>query len=101
MLLGPSRYKTPHWKERLPRLCAELQLDAAGVIRETDPADLMEGLYVKVEEAGRVSARYKLIRADYLTAVLESGGHWLDRPIVPNQLRQGADIFAEETGADR
>jgi RNA ligase len=99
-LLGPSRYKTPQWKERLPRLCAEMQLDAAGVARETDPSDLMEGLYVQVDEAGRVSARYKLIRADYLTAVLESGSHWLDRPTVTNQLRSGIDLFAESTGTD-
>jgi hypothetical protein len=55
----------------------------------------MEGLYVKVEEGGEVRARYKLIRASFLTTVVDSGGHWLDRPIVPNRLAAGVDLFGE------
>jgi len=35
--------------------------------RETDPSDLMEGLYLKVEAEGGVRARYKYVRADFLT----------------------------------
>ena len=38
----------------------------------------------KVEEEGEVRARYKYVRADFLTAVLDSGTHWLRRPILPN-----------------
>jgi hypothetical protein len=56
------------------------------VWRETDGTDLMEGLYVKDEEAGRVAGRYKYIRASFLTAVTDSGSHWLRRPILPNGL---------------
>jgi hypothetical protein len=61
-------------------------LDVERIRCETDPSDAMEGLYIKVEEEGRVVARYKYIRADFLTAVLDSGTHWLRRPIVPNQV---------------
>ena len=53
-----------------------------------------EGLYLKIEEDGVVVERYKWVRASFLTAVLDSGGHWLDRPIVPNRLADGVDLFA-------
>ena len=53
----------------------------------------MEGLYIKVEEQGQVVERYKFIRADFLTTMLDSGSHWLRRPIVPNQLGAGVDLF--------
>jgi hypothetical protein len=53
----------------------------------------MEGLYVKVEEQGRVVERYKFIRASFLTTVLDSGSHWLRRPILANQLAEGVDLF--------
>jgi hypothetical protein len=53
----------------------------------------MEGLYIKVEEGGQVVGRYKYIRASFLTAVVDSGGHWLRRPILPNRLADGVDLF--------
>ena len=98
-LLGPSRFKSPAWRERLAERCAEVGLDPAAVRAETDPSDSMEGLYVKVEEGGRVVERYKFVRADYLAVVLQSGSHWLDRPILPNGLRPGVDLFADDPGA--
>jgi hypothetical protein len=63
------------------------RLDPERVQRETDPTDFMEGLYLKVEEDGEVKARYKYIRADFLTTVLDSGTHWLRRPIISNLTR--------------
>ena len=47
----------------------------------------MEGLYIKVEENGQVVDRLKFVRPSFLQTILESQTHWLDRPIVPNQLR--------------
>jgi hypothetical protein len=92
-LIGPSKYKSAAWRERLVEVVQAKGLDAERVWKETDPSDLMEGLYIKVEENGRVIERYKYVRAGFLTSVLESGGHWLKRPIVPNQLRGGVDLF--------
>jgi hypothetical protein len=46
-----------------------------------------------VEESGAVVERYKYVRASFLAAVLDSGTHWLKRPIVPNQLRPGVNLF--------
>jgi hypothetical protein len=89
----PSLYKSGRWRERLGEVCAARGHDPERAWGETDLSDLAEGLYVKVEEGGRVAARYKYIRASFLTAVLDSGGHWLKRPITPNQLRDGVDLF--------
>ena len=33
------------------------------------------------------------IRTPFLTAVVDSETHWLQRPIVPNQLADGVDLF--------
>ncbi len=92
-LLGPSRYITvQHW-ERLRGQCQRLGLDVERAWRETARGTLMEGLYVKVEEDRQVVARYKFVRADFLTAVFAADGHWLDRPIIPNLLRDDVDLF--------
>lgn len=86
-LIGPSTGKSADWRERLEEQARSRNLDPERIRRETDPSDLMEGLYVKVEEEGVVKARYKYVRADFLTAVVDSGTHWLRRPIVPNLVR--------------
>ena len=46
----------------------------------------MEGLYIKVEENNEVTGRMKFVRASFLQHVDFSDTHWLDRPIIPNQL---------------
>ena len=56
--------------------------------------ELMQGLYLKQEEDGRVIGRYKYVRPGYLQAVDDSDSHWMDRPIEPNLLRDGVDLFA-------
>jgi hypothetical protein len=81
-----SRFKSNDWRTRLEQHATERGLDIEQLWRETDASDLMEGLYVKVEENGVVAARYKYIRASFLTTVFDSGTHWLRRPIVPNLL---------------
>jgi hypothetical protein len=86
-LIGPSLFKTSRWREALRETALVRGLDAARVLRESDSTDLMEGLYLKVEEDGVVKERYKFVRADFLTTILDAGVHWLERPIVPNRVR--------------
>jgi len=50
-------------------------LRAEEVIGQTDASNLMEGLYVKVEEGGVVAERYKYVRAGFLQAI--SGSRWM------------------------
>ena len=96
-LIGPSIYKSPGWREQLAALCDDRRLDRERIWKETDHADLMEGLYIKVEEQHSVVGRYKYVRADFLNSVVDSGSHWLQRPIIPNQLREGVELFGGET----
>jgi hypothetical protein len=92
-LIGRSLYKGAGWRERLTEAARAKGLDESRVWEETDRSDLMEGLYIKVEEVGRVVERYKYVRASFLTSVLDSGTHWLRRPLLPNRLRDGALLF--------
>ncbi|MFM7134644.1 MAG: RNA ligase family protein [Planctomycetota bacterium] len=93
-LLGRSHFKGPDWRDRLVATAASLDLDVDLARRETDPSDEMEGLYLKVESEDRVLERYKFVRASFLSAVVDSGTHWLQRPIVPNRLAEGVDIWS-------
>lgn len=92
-MVARSRYKSKDWKGVLRRHAESAKLNADRVWGETDPSDLAEGLYIKVETAGVVAERYKWVRYDFLQTVVESGSHWQDRPLLPNLLTPGADLF--------
>lgn len=92
-LLAHSHFIQPGHLERLRQICQERELDYERARKETDNSELMEGLYIKVEEGGIVPARYKYVRASFLTAIKQAEGHWLNRPIIPNQLQPGIDLF--------
>lgn len=85
-LVAPSRYKSPVWRRRLAEAASVAPHRPDLVARQSDPSDLMEGLYVKVEEHGAVVARYKYVRHDFLTRVIDAESHWQSRPILPNRL---------------
>jgi hypothetical protein len=93
-LVGRSGYKSASWRERLRETALREAIDVERAVRETDPSEEMEGLYVKHEEDGKVIGRYKYVRASFLTCVVDSGTHWLKRPIVPNALAPDVDLFA-------
>lgn len=92
--VGRSRYKSERWRQRLVESASAQGLEVERVERQTDPSDQMEGLYIKVESDEEVLLRCKWIRASFLTSVIDSGSHWLQRPIVPNLLRPDVDLFA-------
>jgi hypothetical protein len=92
-LVGPSHFKSEDWRAKLVEAGRRAGLDATRVSRETDESGDMEGLYIKHEEEGRVVGRYKWIRATFVTAVVDSGTHWLNRPIVQNGLAPGREVF--------
>ncbi len=94
-LIGPSHFKTPHHAESLRVQCQRRGLDSELVRQQTDMTGLMEGLYIKVEEDGIVRDRYKFVRADFVNLITEGGEHHMDRPIIPNLLADGVDLFAE------
>ena len=54
--------------------------------------DLMEGLYVRTEADGAVTGRAKYVRHEFVEKVKQST-HWHQQAIVPNLLKEGADIW--------
>ncbi len=92
-LVRPSLYKSPTWRDHLARAALARGLDVERVQRETDPSELAEGLYLKAERDGEVTGRFKFVRGSFLQAVFASEGHWLARPIVPNELAPGTDLY--------
>jgi hypothetical protein len=95
-LIQPSGFQSANWREALKEACETRELDAGRALRETDGAGLMEGLYVKVEEGGCVTERFKFVRDSFLQAVDDSGDHWLNRPLIPNRLREGVSLYAPQ-----
>jgi hypothetical protein len=92
-LIGPSRFIVPGHREHLREAALTQGLDAETALRETDPSGWMEGLYIKAEEGDVVTGRYKYVRRSFLQTVLDSGNHWLDRPLLPNRLRGGVSLW--------
>ena len=89
--LADSNYITDNHKKNLYDEAIKLGLDPDRQLRETDDSKLMEGLYIKVEEDGRVIDRMKYVRYSFLQTVEVSATHWLDRPIIPNKLDKPID----------
>ena len=96
-LLGPSRFKSDRWRESLARAAATHENAQWGsverAVAETDPSDLAEGLYLKIEADGVVTDRLKWVRPSFADRVQQAGGHWLSRPIVPNGLADGVSLW--------
>ena len=63
------------------------------VLAQTEDCDLSEGLYVKWEQQGVVAGRYKYVRPGFTQSLVEGDGHWQRRPILPNELAPGADLY--------
>src|SRR5262249_23479550 len=89
-LVGRSAFKSENWRERLIECAQPPEHRRQLVEQQTDKSDLMEGLYIKVEESDSVVGRFKYVRPDFLTAVLDSESHWQSRPILPNRLAPDA-----------
>ncbi|HEY1187417.1 MAG TPA: RNA ligase family protein [Gemmata sp.] len=91
-LIGPSHFVTASAPTQFRADVERLGWDVERAVRQTDLSGVMEGLYVKVEENGVVAERYKFVRNEFTQLVL-ADGHWQDRPLVPNRLAEGAELF--------
>jgi hypothetical protein len=95
-LLTNSLAKTAHWKRDFDSVVEREGLDLAKCWSQADKSDLAEGLYIKVEEDGVVTARYKWVRSDFVQAILDSNMHHSQQAFVPNQLAPGVDLYAPQ-----
>ena len=81
-------------KEQLTNLVAPSAFDSQFENPHTNLADnLMEGLYLRTEAAGAVTARAKLVRAAFVEKIKQST-HWQHQAMVPNLLHPDADIWS-------
>ena len=92
-LLKKSNFKSDKCKETLKKQCEEYGLNYELVEKQTDTTDLMEGIYIKVENEEEVIDRFKYVRSSFLNTILDSETHWVKRPIIPNKLKEGINIF--------
>ncbi len=88
-----SYFINNHHLECLQTDCEKLGLRYDIALKETNKSNLMEGLYIKQESHHQVEDRFKFVRSDFLTSILDSETHWLDRPIIPNRLANGVNLF--------
>jgi hypothetical protein len=91
-LIGPSHFITKVAPTQFRADVNRLGWDVERAVRQTDLSGQMEGLYIKVEENGAVTGRYKFVRDEFLQTVT-ADGHWQDRPLIPNRLADGAELF--------
>ncbi|WP_067468487.1 RNA ligase family protein [Actinomadura macra] len=92
--VGPSRCRTPGWRDALREAATAGGADPVRAAAESDASDEMEGLYIKVEQDGKTVDRYKWVRPGFLTAILDAGTHWQDRPIIANGLADPEVLYA-------
>ena len=90
-LLQWSRFKTNDLTTNLIAAASRAGVDSETALAHTDPALLMEGLYIKWEEDGVVKGRYKFVRSSFTNSIMDQDEHWLNRPIIANQLVPGAE----------
>lgn len=94
--LGKSQFKSPCCQQVLEERCRAAGLSYDLAAKQSDSTDLMEGIYIKVEDEEQVTGRYKYVRSTFLNTILDSETHWADRPIIANKLKDGIDLFAWE-----
>lgn len=92
--IGRSLYKSSGWGAVFESACTHNGVDISTAWAQTDPSDRAEGLYIKHEDEDRVIGRYKIVRQDFTSQILQASSHWMSRPIIPNGLAPGVDIFA-------
>lgn len=95
-LLRPSLARSAGWRQAFEAAVAREGQPLALAWQQTDKSDLAEGLYLKVEDEHQVLARYKLVRPSFTQTILDSDSHHARRPILPNQLAPGVDLYAEQ-----
>ena len=80
-------------RKRLGALIGPSQFDSHFENPRTGTADnLMEGLYLRTEGNGRVTARAKLVRPEFVERIQQSE-HWQHQRMVPNELQPGVEIW--------
>lgn len=92
--IGPSQFISNNSDESFLVQCKKSGVNPETARRQTDLTGTMEGIYIKVEDGDYVTDRLKFVRRSFLSVILDSESHWVNRPIVANRLAEGADLFS-------
>lgn len=95
-LVVQSLAKSAQWRDAFNAAVRREDLPLELTWKQTDKADQSEGLYLKVEDDEQVLARYKLVRHSFTQTILDADSHHAKRPILPNQLTEGVDLYAPQ-----
>jgi hypothetical protein len=86
-------HRGPIERAGLERLIGPSAFDSRFENPSTNRTDnRMEGLYLRTEANGVVSARAKFVRPEFIDKVKQST-HWQHQTLVANVLEAGADIW--------
>lgn len=55
--------------------------------------EIAEGVYLKIEDNGKVQQRAKYVRRSFSEAVNESNQNWNQKKVIPNRLEQGKELW--------
>lgn len=94
--LGKSAFKSPENGKVLEEQCRSLGISYELAAKQSDASEDMEGIYIKVEGEEEVTDRFKYVRAGFFNTIMDSETHWVNRPIIPNRLKSGFDLFRPE-----
>ncbi|MCC5610541.1 RNA ligase family protein [Nostoc sp. CHAB 5834] len=94
-LVFHSLSKTKDWKQDFETAVGREGLPLPLTWKQTDKSDSSEGLYIKIEDDNKVLARFKYVRPGFTQTILDSESHHLHRPILPNGLASGVDLYAD------
>lgn len=89
----PSLAKSANWREHFKRAVEREGHDYPRALARLDKSDLMEGLYLKVEEDECTVDRAKWVRQDFVQTITEAGEHHLRQPYIPNGLAAGVNLY--------
>lgn len=93
-LVKPSLAKGKEWRAAFEKAVSKKNLDKSLCWKQTDKDDRAEGLYIKVEDDEKVLGRFKLVRENFTQTILDSESHHSKRPIIPNGLMNGVDLYS-------
>lgn len=98
--IGPSQFISNTAGENFQMQCKKSGVNPETALRQTDLTGTMEGIYIKVEDGDYVTDRLKFVRNSFLSVILDSESHWVNRPIIANRLAEGVDLFSMGEEAD-
>lgn len=88
--------KTTRWRDNFKVSVDREGHDYIRALGRLDGSDLMEGLYLKIEDGDFVLDRAKWVRNDFVQTITAAGQHHLRQPYIPNGLAVGVNLYTPQ-----